>query len=188
VSEVSYARGLVRAGRQSATLGELVRQTGPLRAEDRFASPQAFPFGCHAAVLEVDTELGTVDVLRLVAVDDYGVVVNPMIVNGQGYGSVAQGFGQAMFEEARYSADGTPEAVTLLEYLLPTAADLPPVELYETETRNPNTPLGSKGAGEAGCIGIPPAVVGAVCDALDIDHIDMPLTPETVWRTARRRK
>jgi aerobic carbon-monoxide dehydrogenase large subunit len=187
-SEVGYAGGVLRAGGRSATLSELVRQTGPLRAEDRFASPQAFPFGCHAAVLEVDTELGTVDVLRLVAVDDYGVVVNPMVVSGQGYGSIAQGFGQVMFEEARYTADGTPDAATLLEYLLPTAADIPPVELYETETRNPNTPLGSKGAGEAGCIGIPPAVVGAVCDALDIDHIDMPLTPEAVWRAAEGRR
>jgi aerobic carbon-monoxide dehydrogenase large subunit len=186
LSEVSYARGLLRTGSRSVALEDLVRQTGPLRTEDRFASPQAFPFGCHAVVLEVDTELGTVDVLRLVAVDDYGVVVNPMVVNGQGYGSIAQGFGQVMFEEARYAADGTPAAVTLLEYLLPTAADIPPVELYETETRNPNTPVGAKGAGEAGCIGIPPAVVGAVCDALDIDHIDMPLTPEAVWRAARR--
>jgi aerobic carbon-monoxide dehydrogenase large subunit len=186
VSDVSYSRGLLGAGDKSATLEELVRRTGELRAEDRFASPQAFPFGCHAAVVEVDTELGVVDVQRLVAVDDYGVVVNPMVVHGQGYGSVAQGFGQAMLEEASYSADGTPNAVTLLEYLLPTAADIPEVELYETQTRNPSTPLGSKGAGEAGCIGIPPAVVGAVCDALDIDHVDMPLTPETVWRAARR--
>ena len=83
-----------------------------------------------------------------------------------------------------YAPDGLPEASTLLDYLLPTAADMPPVELLETETPNPNVPLGSKGAGEAGCIGVPPAVVSAVCDALDIDHIDMPLTPETVWRAA----
>ena len=107
-----------------------------------------------------------------------------MIVDGQGYGSIAQGLGQVMFEEASYTPDGLPEAGTLLDYLLPTAADMPPVELLETETPNPNVPFGSKGAGEAGCIGVPPAVVSAVCDALDIDHIDMPLTPETVWRAA----
>ena len=78
--------------------------------------------------------------------------------------------------------DGTPEAVTLLDYLLPAAADMPPVELLETGTANPNVPFGSKGAGEAGCIGTLPAIVNAVCDALDVEHIDMPLTPEVVWR------
>ena len=93
---------------------------------------------------------------------------------------------RVMFEEASYTPDGLPEAGTLLDYLLPTAADMPPVELLETETPNPNVPFGSKGAGEAGCIGVPPAVVSAVCDALDIDHIDMPLTPETVWRAAHQ--
>ncbi|MGO9784649.1 MAG: xanthine dehydrogenase family protein molybdopterin-binding subunit [Streptosporangiaceae bacterium] len=184
LAEVSYAGGRFRTGAQSVTLGELVQQTGPLRADDRFKPPQAFPFGCYAAVVEVDTELGDVHILRLVAVDDYGVVVNPMIVDGQGYGSIAQGLGQVMFEEASYTPDGLPEASTLLDYLLPTAADMPPVELLETETPNPNVPFGSKGAGEAGCIGVPPAVVSAVCDALDLDHIDMPLTPETVWRAA----
>lgn len=189
VAEVSYAGGRLRtsgqSGTQSVTLGDLVRQTGPLRVDDRFQPPQAFPFGCYAAVVEVDTDLGDVRILRLVAVDDYGVVVNPMVVDGQGYGSIAQGLGQVMFEEASYAPDGTPEAVSLLDYLLPTAADMPPIELLETETPNPNVPFGSKGAGEAGCIGVPAAVVSAVCDALDIDHIDMPLTPEAVWRAAR---
>ena len=173
-----------RPSRQSITLGQLVQQTGPLRAEDRFRPPQAFSFGCYAAVVEVDTDLGDVRILRLVAVDDYGVVVNPMVVDGQGYGSIAQGLGQALYEEAACTPAGLPEAASLLDYLLPTAADMPPVELLETETPNPNTPFGSKGAGEAGCIGVPPAVVGAVCDALDVGHIDMPLTPETVWRAA----
>jgi carbon-monoxide dehydrogenase large subunit len=125
-----------------------------------------------------------VRIRRLVAVDDYGVVVNPMLVDGQGYGSVAQGLGQVLFEEAGYRPDGTARERTLLDYLIPTAADMPPVTLLETETPNPNTPIGGKGAGEAGCIGVPPAVVNAVCDALDVDHIDMPLTPETIWRAA----
>jgi carbon-monoxide dehydrogenase large subunit len=126
-------------------------------------------------------------VQRLVAVDDYGVVVNPLIVDGQGHGSVAQGLGQALSEEALTDDDGSPVATSLLDYLLPTAADVPPVVLAETETPNPNQPFGAKGAGEAGCIGVPPAVVNAVCDALDVDHIDMPLTPEAVWRAMRRR-
>ncbi|HEY6497751.1 MAG TPA: molybdopterin cofactor-binding domain-containing protein [Trebonia sp.] len=161
---------------------EFARQAGPLHAEERFRPPQAFPFGTYAAVVEVDPELGTVVVRKLAAVDDYGVVVNPMVVDGQGYGSIAQGLGQTLYEEAAYTAEGVPVADTLLDYLLPTAADMPPVKLTETRTPNPNNPLGAKGAGEAGCIGTPPAVVNAICDALGVEHVDMPLTPETVWR------
>jgi aerobic carbon-monoxide dehydrogenase large subunit len=185
VSYVSYADGRLTTGDRSTGLGELVARTGPLRAEERFAPPQAFPFGAYAAVVEVDPELGTVHVRRMVAIDDRGIVVNPTIVDGQAYGSIAQGLGQALYEEARHGADGTPQARTLLDYLLPTAADMPPVTLLDTVTPNPNTPLGAKGAGEAGCIGTPPAVVNAVCDALDVDHIDMPLTPEAVWSAVR---
>ncbi|HEX4816207.1 MAG TPA: xanthine dehydrogenase family protein molybdopterin-binding subunit [Nonomuraea sp.] len=160
--------------RGGLTLAELVARTGPLRADEIVAPPQAFPYGTHIAVVEIDPDLGTVRVLRLVAVDDYGVVVNPMIVDGQGHGSIAQGVGQALYEQAVIGPDGMPQAATLLDYLLPTAADMPPVTLLETVTPNPNTPLGAKGAGEAGCIGIPPAVINAVCDALDVDHVDMP--------------
>ncbi|WP_336203937.1 hypothetical protein [Nonomuraea sp. LPB2021202275-12-8] len=92
--------------------------------------------------------------------------------------------GELVSEQAVLGADGMPYARTLLDYLIPTAADMPPVTLIETATPNPNTPLGAKGAGEAGCIGIPPAVVNAVCDALEVDHLDMPLTPEAVWEAA----
>jgi carbon-monoxide dehydrogenase large subunit len=185
--EVSYAGGTLSApGHEPMTLAELAAATGTLTGEDRFAPPQAFPFGAYAAVVEVDPDLGTVSVQRLVAVDDYGVVVNPLIVDGQGYGSVAQGLGQALTEEAVTRPDGSPAATSLLDHLLPTAADVPPVTLAETETPNPNQPFGAKGAGEAGCIGVPPAVVNAVCDALDVDSVDMPLTPEAVWRAMRR--
>lgn len=190
VSQVGYARGrlVVRSDRGQdikLDLGDIVQRTGPLRAEETFRPPQSFPFGSYAAVVEVDPELGGVTIRKLVAVDDYGVVVNPMVVNGQGYGSIAQGIGQALFEEARYAGDGTPIAETLLDYLLPTAADMPPLELLETSTPNPNNGFGAKGAGEAGCIGAPPAIVNAVCDALDVDHVEMPLTPEAVWRAFR---
>jgi carbon-monoxide dehydrogenase large subunit len=186
VDQVTYLGGSLVAGDRAAFLADLAAQTGPLRAEERFAPPQAFPFGAYAAVVEIDPELGTVHVRRIVAVDDYGVVVNPMIVDGQGHGSIAQGIGQALYEQALYGADGMPSTRTLLDYLLPTAADMPPITLLETATPNPNTPLGAKGAGEAGCIGTPPAVVNAVCDALDVDHIDMPLTPEAVWSAITR--
>jgi aerobic carbon-monoxide dehydrogenase large subunit len=175
VAQVSYARGKLevsgaRGAARALDLGEIVQLTGPLRTEETFRPPQAFPFGSYAAVVEIDPELGVVRIRKLVAVDDYGVVVNPMVVAGQGYGSIAQGLGQALYEEARYAADGTPAADSLLDYLLPTAADMPDLELLETSTPNPNNGFGT-----------PPAVVNAVCDALDVDHIDMPLTPETVY-------
>lgn len=166
---------------------ELARRAGPLRAGERFRPPQSFPFGTYAAVVEIDTELGGVTIRALVAVDGYGVVVNPMVVDGQGYGSIAQGLGQALYEEARYGPDGSPGTETLLDYLLSTAAEMPPVTLEETVIPNPNSPVGAKGAGEAGCIGAPPAVVNAVCDALQVDHVDMPLTPEAVWRAAHEK-
>lgn len=166
------------------TLAEVAEKTGPLRAEDRFAPPQAFPFGTYVAAVEVDQELGDIEIRRLVAVDDYGVVVNPMVVDGQGYGSITQGLGQALYEQAAYTADGLPTAVTLLDYLLPTASDAPEMDLSDTEMPNPNVGFGAKGAGEAGCIAVRP-IVNAVCDALDADHIDMPLTPEAVLRHCR---
>jgi carbon-monoxide dehydrogenase large subunit len=184
---VRFTDGVLDVGGRVVTLAELAERSGGLRAENRWPSPQAFPYGAYLAVVEVDTELGDVRVLRLVAVDDYGVVVNPLVADGQGHGSIAQGLGQALFEEELVAADGTPAATSLLDYLLPTAADMPPLELRETAVPNPNQPFGAKGAGEAGCIGTPPAVVNAVCDALDVDHIDLPLTPERVWRAAAAR-
>ncbi|WP_433041557.1 xanthine dehydrogenase family protein molybdopterin-binding subunit [Dactylosporangium sp. CS-033363] len=184
VDEVEYRAGSLVGAGCSLTLADLA----PLRAEDTFGPPEAFPFGAYAAVVEVDPELGDVSILRLVAVDDYGVVVNPLIVDGQGYGSIVQGIGQALYEGVRYGADGVPETLSLLDYLLPTVAELPPLRLAETCTPNPNTPLGAKGAGEAGCIGAPPAILNAVADALqlvDPTALRMPLTPRTCWSAAR---
>jgi carbon-monoxide dehydrogenase large subunit len=187
VGEVEYADGVVRAGQRSMTLAELAG-SGQLRADETYAPPEAFPFGAYAAVVEVDPELGELTVLKLVAVDDYGVVVNPLIVDGQGYGSIVQGIGQALYEEVRYDSDGRPETRSLLDYLIPTLSELPPVRLAETCTPNPNTALGAKGAGEAGCIGVPPAIVNAVADALGVTEahaLPMPLTPYACWRAAR---
>ncbi|MGH9124882.1 MAG: xanthine dehydrogenase family protein molybdopterin-binding subunit [Acidimicrobiales bacterium] len=184
--EVEWSSGqLVGPDGARIAVGDLVAGGEPLRVEVRAAPPLAFPFGAYIAVVEVDPSLGTVSILRFVAVDDYGVVVNPLIVDGQGEGSMAQGLGQALWEEATVDPDGVPTALTLLDYLLPVAGDLPAVQFEETETPNPNTWVGGKGAGESGCIGAPPAIVNAVCDALDVDHLDMPLTPEKVWRAAR---
>lgn len=188
--QVEYRSGSLYAGDRSSTLAELVAATGPLRADEEDGeTPPAFPFGAYAAVVEVDPELGAVSVLRLVAVDDYGVVVNPLIVDGQGYGSVVQGLGQALYEEAGHVEDGTSTAPSLLDYLVPTYSELPDLTFTETCTPNPNTPLGAKGAGEAGCIGTPPAITNAVADALGLDRRDdlqMPLTPYACWRATGR--
>ena len=158
--------------------------------DDVFDPPQAFPYGCYVAVVEVDPDLGNVQVLRMVAVDDCGVVINPMVVEGQAYGSIAQGIGQALYEQMPYDTEGRPLAQGLLDYLLPTLSEIPPLQLEEMHTPNPNTPLGAKGVGESGCIGTPPAIVNAVADALDIDdpgELQMPLTPEVCWMASRNR-
>ncbi|WP_432839597.1 xanthine dehydrogenase family protein molybdopterin-binding subunit [Dactylosporangium sp. CA-092794] len=186
--EVEYKAGELHAGGRTTTLAELAAAGEPLRAEHVEDSPEAFPFGAYAAVVEADPELGELRVLRLVAVDDYGVVVNPLIVGGQGLGSTVQGIGQALCEDLRYDPDGRVATRGLLDYLIPTMSEVPPLRFAETCTPNPNTPLGAKGAGEAGCIGAPPAIVNAVADALGPaarGRLQLPLTPYTVWSAAR---
>jgi carbon-monoxide dehydrogenase large subunit len=192
---VQWSGGVVRsAGDRSVAmdLAGLVRTTGPLRVDDRFESGLAFPFGTHAAVAEVDPELGTVHVLQLVTVDDCGVVLDPALVRGQAFGSAVQGIGQALYEGMCYDDAGVPMLDEgLLDYLVPTAAEIPPTEIRDTCTPSPATPLGAKGAGESGSIGTPAAVINAVADALrlaDRDLLQMPLTPDRVWRAARSAK
>ncbi len=154
-----------------------------LEAEVRLRSGgMNFPFGAHLAVVEVDPDTGVVSLLRLVAVDDAGVIVNPMLAAGQRHGGVAQGVSQALWEAIRYDADGNLVTSTFVDYLIPTASSLPLFELDETETPTPTNPLGAKGIGEAGAIGSTPAVVNAVCDALRRQDLQIPLTPESVWR------
>jgi carbon-monoxide dehydrogenase large subunit len=159
---------------------------GPLRAEAKHPqSAQTYPFGAHVAVVEVDTETGAVNLLRIVAVDDCGRILNPLLAEGQVHGGLAQGIAQALFEEFAYDADGTPLTATLADYLMPSAAELPSFETAHTETPTPLNPLGAKGIGESGTIGSTPAVQNAVVDAvahLGVRHIDMPTTPERVWR------
>jgi carbon-monoxide dehydrogenase large subunit len=144
-----------------------------------------FPFGTHLAVVEVDTETGAVKLLRYVCVDDCGNQVNPLIVEGQIHGGVAQGIAQALWEEARYDSDGNLTSATLMDYLVPSAAELPSFECATTVTPSPTNPMGVKGVGEAGTIGAAPAVVNAVVDALSgsgVANIDMPVSPEKVWK------
>ncbi len=154
---------------------------------NRFFKPEGetFPFGMHLAVVEVDRETGRVTLVRFLAVDDCGRVLNPMMVDGQRHGGIAQGVGQALFEEARYDDSGQFTTSTLGDYAIPRAADLPEFELDRTVTPTPRNPLGAKGIGEAGTIGSTPAIVNAVVDALShlgVNHVDMPARPERVWR------
>lgn len=159
---------------------------GRLAAEVDFEPPGAtFPFGAHLAVVEVDTETGRVVVQRLVAVDDAGKLVNPLLAEGQVHGGLAQGVAQALMEEVRYDEDGNPLTASLADYSFVTAADLPSFETIHMETPTPLNELGAKGIGESGTIGSTPAVHNAVVDALShlgVRHVDMPTTPERVWR------
>ncbi|MGD9793071.1 MAG: xanthine dehydrogenase family protein molybdopterin-binding subunit [Acidimicrobiia bacterium] len=165
---------------------ELESSGSPLSvALDQAQGGATFPFGAHVAVVEIDTETGKVELLRHIAVDDCGTVVNPMIVAGQQHGGIASGIGQALFEEFVYDEDGNPLTSTLAEYAMVSAAELPSFETFNTQTPTPLNPLGAKGIGESGTIGSTPAVQSAVVDALThlgVRHVDMPCTPERVWR------
>jgi aerobic carbon-monoxide dehydrogenase large subunit len=157
----------------------------PLEASERFdPGHDMWPFGAHLAVVRIDRETGRVDVERIVAVDDCGNVVNPMIVEGQVQGGIAQALGQAMMERVQYGDDGQILNATLGDYAVPRATDLPPMLLDHTVTPTPYNPLGAKGVGEAGTNGCPPAIANAVLDALaplGIRHLDLPYTSDRVW-------
>ena len=148
------------------------------------ASSATFPFGAHVAVVEVDTETGKVTLQRVITCDDAGTILNPLLVEGQRHGGIAQGAAQALCEEMLYDADGNPVTATFADYTVISAAELPSFELVSMETPTPVNPLGAKGIGESGTIGSTPAVQSAVVDALShlgIRHVDMPATPQRVW-------
>jgi carbon-monoxide dehydrogenase large subunit len=166
-----------------------VAAAGPaerFRVEHDFGPTRpTFPFGAHVAVVEVDTDTGGVRLARFVAVDDCGVIVNPLLVEGQVHGGIAAGVAQALYEEIRYDADANPLATNLADYACISAAELPMFESVEMVTPTDANPLGAKGVGESGTTGSVPAVQNAVLDAiahLGVRHLDVPLTPEKVWR------
>ena len=143
-----------------------------------------FPFGAHLAVVSVDTETGGVDLVRFVAVDDAGKILNPLLAEGQVHGGIAQGVAQALYEQFRYDDDGNPLTTNLADYAFPSAAELPSFELISCETPTDRNELGAKGIGESGTIGSTPAVWNAVVDALahfGVTHLDIPTTPERIW-------
>jgi aerobic carbon-monoxide dehydrogenase large subunit len=150
-----------------------------------------YPFGTHVCVVEVDKDTGQVKLLRYLAVDDVGKRINPMIVDGQIQGGIAQGVAQALWEGAVYDENGQLLSGSLMDYAVPKASFFPKFELGSTETPSPTNPMGVKGVGETGTIASSPAVVNAVVDALSpfgIKHLDMPLTPEKIWRNMESTK
>jgi carbon-monoxide dehydrogenase large subunit len=147
--------------------------------------PSAFPNGCHVAEIELDPDTGTVAIVSYATVNDFGVLVNPMLVEGQAHGGIAQGIGQALTEMVSYDDDGQLLTGSFMDYALPRACDLPRLGFESHPVPARSNALGVKGCGEAGCAGSLPAVMNAVVDALSefgIMHIDMPATPHRIWR------
>ena len=147
--------------------------------------PSAFPNGCHIAEVEVDPDTGTVEIVSYATVNDFGVLVNPMLVEGQAHGGIAQGVGQALMESVVYDEDGQMLTGSYMDYGLPRASDLPGLGFESHPVPARTNPLGAKGCGEAGCAGSLPAVMNALVDALSefgITHIDMPATPLRIWQ------
>jgi carbon-monoxide dehydrogenase large subunit len=163
--------------------------TATLAVEHEFEQDgQTFPFGCHIAVVEVDVETGHSSLVRHIAVDDCGTVLNQMLVEGQIHGGVAQGVAQALYEEFVYDVEGNPLTTSLTDYAIPSIGEIPLIETVSMETPTPLNPLGMKGVGESGTIGSTPAVQNAVIDAvshLGVRHIDMPAHPMRVWEAIR---
>ena len=163
-----------------------------LEAQYTYDPPNfSWPFGTHMAIVEIDVETGKIEVLKYVAVDDCGVQINPLIVEGQVHGGVIQGLAQALFEEAVYDEDGNLKTTTLAEYLVPAACDVPPVTTAHTVTPSPTNQLGVKGIGEAGTIGAAPTIINAIIDALSslgVKHMPMPASPQTVGRAIQSAK
>jgi carbon-monoxide dehydrogenase large subunit len=163
-----------------------------LAATHFFEPPNfTFPYGAHLCVVDIDAETGEPSVRKYIAVDDCGNVINPMIVDGQLHGGIAQGIAQALYEEALYDETGQLVSGSLMDYALPKSSYLPSYELHRTTTPTPVNPLGAKGIGEAGTIGSTPCVINAVVDALapyGVRHLDMPARPEKIWRAMHSRQ
>jgi len=192
VFHVAGTPSLTKSWAEVGAAGDIIDPIGagatglPIQAALTFTADNAtFPFGAHVAVVEVDTETGSTTLRRIVTCDDAGRILNPLIVEGQRHGGIAQGVGQALFEHMIYDEDGNPQTSNLADYAFGSAAEFPSFDLVPLETPSPVNPLGAKGIGESGAIGGTPAVQSAVIDALSpfgVTHLDMPYTAERVWR------
>ena len=178
------------AGKARAMAPSLGMEGGLDAAATTKLSAWTFPNGCHIAEVEVDPDTGTVEVVDYNIVDDFGVVLNPMLVEGQVHGGIVQGIGQALLEGAVYDDSGQLLTGSFMDYTMPRADNMPSFDFSTVEVPCKNNAMGVKGCGEAGSVGAPAAVINALVDALaghGVDHVDMPATPEKVWRLAQRR-
>ena len=186
---ISYKNGVFYFDNKSFTLAEvsssILNDSDILEAEGSWTPPQGsftYPNGTHLCELEVNKENGKVNILSYFVVDDFGKVVNPLLLEGQVHGGIVQGIGQALFEETIYDQNGQLLSGSFMDYAIPRASDVPDFNFSYNEILCRTNLLGVKGAGEAGAIGAPPAVINAICDALDVKHIDMPAKPEKLWK------
>ena len=198
--EISFADGVFSSPKSNRTLTikEVAKEAmepanlpkgidvGLIATATYFAPVQNFPNGCHICELEIDEETGEVEIVRYSVVDDVGTVINPLLLKGQIVGGVAQGVGQVLMEDIRFNEDGQNLTASFMDYAMPRAADISAVDVKSNPVPTMTNPLGVKGAGEAGCVGAMPAVANALVDALShlgVRHIEMPATPERLWRT-----
>ena len=193
-NEIQYKSGVFTFKNKSVSLSGLTQlfEKNDLEVNaDWTPSPgtYTFPNGTHICELEIDKYLGTIEIIRYTIVDDFGKVINPLLLEGQVHGGIAQGIGQALFEETIYD-DMTGQLLngSFMDYAIPRASDMPFMKFSFNEILCTTNPLGIKGAGEAGAIGAPPAVINAVCNALNIEHIDMPAKPEKIWKILSSKK
>jgi carbon-monoxide dehydrogenase large subunit len=200
-SDIEFKNGrfVVAGTDKSAAFGEIAlaayvahkfptAQIEPGLKEHAFYDPTnfTFPSGCHICEVEIDPETGKTDIVRWTAVDDFGNVINPMIVEGQVHGGIAQGIGQAMLEGCSYDDDAQLVTGSYMDYCMPRADDLPSYIVDTTVTPCPSNPLGIKGCGEAGAIASPPALINAITDAIGTEEIAMPATAPVVWRAIQK--
>jgi len=192
VFDVSHSQFAVAGDPDAAVPLAGLAETERLFVRSVFSAPgPTFPFGAHVAVVEVDTGTGKVTLRQVITVDDAGTVVNPLLAEGQRHGGIAQGAAQAFLEEVVYDADGNLLTATFADYPFLSATEVPSFQLADMATPTPYNPLGAKGIGEAGTIGSTPAVQSAVVDAvshLGVRHIDMPTSPQRVWRALQAAK
>jgi carbon-monoxide dehydrogenase large subunit len=201
--DVNFADGMFSSPKtnQTVTIKEVAKQAaqpaklpkgmegGLISTAVYNAETENFPNGCHVCELEIDPETGTVEIVRYSVVDDVGTVLNPMLLHGQIVGGIAQGAGQILMEDIRFDDSGQLLTGSFMDYAMPRASDLPAVAVESNPVPTKTNPLGVKGAGEAGCVGAMPAVANALADALSavgVRHIDMPATPERIWRALRQ--
>ena len=192
ISEIQFTEGIFTATgtNQSVTIEDLVKLIAtddpaqhPLNRVHYYTTDGAtYPYGCHIVEMEVDQQTYRPQIVKYTVVDDFGEVINPLTLEGQIHGGIAQGIGQALYEHVAYDEDGQLLAGSLMDYALPRADNMPLFSISRRGTRCLNNLLGVKGAGEAGAIGAPPAVISALCDALGLVHIDMPATLENIWQ------